>query len=165
MLRVLIVDDEQNASGGLARLVRRWGHEVRTAGDVPAALRVAAVQRPDVVLLNFDLPGLNGCRAARRLRRDMANKACLLIAVTGWADGNRRQHCVEAGIDLLLVAPVPPAVVETLLLLECVHVNRSRTASGLERSTASDSLASSDRLLQVRPVAEVRALRGGRERQ
>jgi DNA-binding response OmpR family regulator len=112
--------------------VRRWGHATRTARDAPAALRAAAVQRPDVVVLNFDLPGLNGCRAARQLRRDMANKACLLIAVTAWADGSRRQHGIEAGIDLLLVRPVPPAILETLLLLECVHVNRPRPASGSE---------------------------------
>lgn len=125
VLRVLVVDDEQDTTDGLARLVRRWGHADRIAYDGPAALRVAVDQNPDVVLLDIEMPHMDGCQVARQLRLELPESKCLIIAVTGRADDEHRQRCIEAGIDLVLIKPVDPAVVETLL--ECERVSQSRT--------------------------------------
>ena len=67
--RILVVDDNVDAADGLGRLLSRlWGQEVRVAYDGPAALEVARSFRPEVVLLDIGLPGMDGCEVARRLR-------------------------------------------------------------------------------------------------
>jgi CheY-like chemotaxis protein len=117
-LRVLVADDQRDATDGFARLVRCWGHEVRWAYDAAAALEVAAAQLPDVVFLDIGMPRLNGCGLAEQLRQGALHKNCLLIAVTGHADEPRRKLCAEAGIDLVLIKPVDCEIIELLLALE-----------------------------------------------
>lgn len=133
VLQVMVVDDEQHTADTLTGLVRRWGHAARLAYDGLAALRVAAAQDPDVVVLDLEMPFMDGCQVARHLRLDFPNKECLIIAVMEQADDVRRQQCIEAGIDLVLIKPIDPGVVETLLLLEAELVNRSRTDNGLAK--------------------------------
>jgi CheY-like chemotaxis protein len=134
-LRVLVVDDDQDAADALDRLVRRWGHAARLAYDGRTGLKVAAAQHPDVVLLAMEMRLLEGCQVARQLRRDFPRKECFIIAVTEFGDDQRRRQYSEAGIDLVLIKPVDPSVLETLLMLECVRMNRSQTDStaGLAR--------------------------------
>ena len=69
---MLVVDDNVDSAEMLAMLLKKSGHEVRTAYTGPAALEVAAAYRPDVVLLDIGLPGLNGFEVARRLRQQPA---------------------------------------------------------------------------------------------
>jgi CheY-like chemotaxis protein len=127
LLRVLIVDAEQNSADALVGLVRRWGYAARVARDGHAALRMAAIQHPDVVLLDIELLDVNGCQVSSHLRFDFPRNDFIIIAFTERADDERRQHCIEAGIDLLLTKPIDLEVVETLLLLECLHVYQSQT--------------------------------------
>lgn len=124
-LRVLLIGDEPIAIDEFVSLVHRWGHEARAAYDGPTALREAAAQRPDVVLLKMEMSFSNQCQVARQLRSYFPNHNCFIIALTARATADRRQQCQAAGIDLLLIRPVDPAVVETLLMLESVLVNRS----------------------------------------
>ena len=85
---------------------------------------------PDVVLLDMETPLMDGCQVAKHLRSDYLSEDCLIIAFAEWVDDASRKPCLEAGIDLLLSKPVDRDVVETLLMLECVRVNRRR-ARGL----------------------------------
>jgi CheY-like chemotaxis protein len=126
-LRVLIIDDDQDTTDGLVRLVRCWGHAVLGAYDGAAGLRIAAAQHPDVVLVDLAMPLMDGCQAARQLKRDFHAHSCFIIGVTGWTDFASRQQCTDAGIDLVLMKPADPFVLETLLMLECARVNRSQT--------------------------------------
>ncbi len=67
--RILVVDDNVDAANVLGRLLARlWGQDVRVAYDGPSALEVARSFRPEVVLLDIGLPGMDGCEVARRLR-------------------------------------------------------------------------------------------------
>lgn len=127
-LRVLVADDQRDATDGLARLVRCWGYEVRWAYDAAAALEVAAAQLPDVVLLDIGMPLLDGCGLAKQLRLDPHHKNCLLLAVTGHADEQRRQQCAEDGIDLVLIKPVDCEIIETLLTLESQRLGLPKPA-------------------------------------
>jgi CheY-like chemotaxis protein len=139
LLRVLVVAAEQDAADALTGSVRRWGYAARVARDGHAALRVAAIQHPDVVLLDIERLLINGCQVARHLRFDFPRKDIFMIAMTESADDERHQQCVEAGMDLLLIKPIDLEVVETLLLLECARVNQSQfdnTASDLGVGTA-----------------------------
>ena len=127
-LRVLVADDQRDATDGLARLVRCWGYEVRWAYDAATALEVAAAQLPDVVLLDIGMPRLNGCGLAEQLRLDVRHENCLLIAVTSHANEQRRQQCALAGIDLVLIKPVDCEIIELLLTLESQHLGLPQPA-------------------------------------
>jgi len=124
-LRVLFVDDDHDTTDGLANLVRRWGHAVRGAYDGAAGLKIAAAQHPDVVLLDIAMPFMDGYQVARQLKLDFHKHDCFIIGITGETGFQRRQQCIDAGIDLVLTKPVDPSVIETLLMLECERVNRS----------------------------------------
>lgn len=126
VLRVLIYDENPDTADEMARQVRRWGHTAMWASNTPTAIHMASARHPDVVLLNSETSLSEGCRVARRLRRSFEKKASLLIAFTERADDDSRQQYEAAGIDVLFVRPVETTVVETLLLLECVNVNRHR---------------------------------------
>jgi CheY-like chemotaxis protein len=89
---------------------------------------VAAGQHPDVVILDIAMSLMDGCQVARQLRLDFVKKDCFIIAVTGNADEECRLQCREAGIDVVLIKPVQPAILETLLMLECARMNRSEAA-------------------------------------
>ena len=133
VLRVLVVAAEQGSANALLRQVRYAGHGAHAAPDGLAALRVAAAWHPDVVLLDLETPLMDGCQVAKHLRSDYLSEDCLIIAFAQCVDDARREPCHEAGIDLLLTKPVDRDVVETLLMLECVRVNRRR-ARGLAPS-------------------------------
>ena len=134
VLRVLVVAAEQSSANAFLRQVRYAGHGAHAAPDGLAALRVAAAWHPDVVLLDLETPLMDGCQVAKHLRSDYLSEDCLIIAFAQCVDDARREPCLEAGIDLLLSMPVDRDVVETLLMLECVRVNRRR----VRRLTLSD---------------------------
>jgi PAS domain S-box-containing protein len=103
---VLVVDDYLDSAEILAKLLRLSGHEVRTAHTGPDAIDAATASRPDVVLLDIGLPGLNGYEVARRLRQDARLKGIWLVAMTGYGNDADRQLALEAGFDRYVVKPV-----------------------------------------------------------
>jgi PAS domain S-box-containing protein len=113
--RILVVDDNEDAANSLALLLRMKGHDVRTAYDGIGAVDVAALYRPDVILLDVGLPRLNGFDAARRIRESDHGKDIFLIALTGWGHAEDRRRSKEAGFDHHLVKPADPHVLESVL--------------------------------------------------
>jgi PAS domain S-box-containing protein len=104
-LRVLVVDDNVDTVTTLAMLVQESGHDVRTAYDGPAVLEAALDYRPDVVLLDIGLPGLNGFEVARQIRQQPALRDAVLVALTGYGREADRRRSQEAGFDHHLVKP------------------------------------------------------------
>src|SRR5690348_1665389 len=82
-LRVLVVDDCPDTTASMAILLQLWGHDVRVAHDGPAALGLADGYRPDVVLLDVGLPGMDGYRVARELRANPRLPRPFLVSLTG----------------------------------------------------------------------------------
>jgi CheY-like chemotaxis protein len=101
-----VVDDNVDSANILATLLRRSGHDVRTAYTGPTALEAAAADPPDVVLLDIGLPGLSGYEVAERLRQDPKLNGIRLVAMTGYGDEAHRRLAREAGFDRHLVKPV-----------------------------------------------------------
>lgn len=91
------------------------GHSVQYAINGYAALEIARKFRPDVVLLDLGLPGLDGFEVCRRLRIDAELRNVKVIVITGYAGDEYRQHAEAAGCDLHLVKPVPAKTLEELL--------------------------------------------------
>jgi signal transduction histidine kinase/CheY-like chemotaxis protein len=116
-LRVLVVDDNVSSAQSLAKVLKLDGHDVQVAHDGQAALESVRQLRPEVVLMDIGLPGMDGYEVARRLREDadLAAGIVLLAAVTGYAEDDARRRSREAGFDHHLVKPVDPDGVLALL--------------------------------------------------
>jgi two-component system CheB/CheR fusion protein len=113
--RVLVVDDNVDGALTLALLLELRGNRVSTAFDGPAGLELARAERPDAVILDIGLPGLDGYEVARRLRQGPETARAMLIAVTGYGQEQDRRQALEAGFDYHLVKPVDPELLAGLL--------------------------------------------------
>jgi CheY-like chemotaxis protein len=118
MLRVLVVDDNQDAADSLCMLLNLWKHDSRGAYDGPSALEMASARQPDVLLLDLSMPQMDGCQVAKQLRRQARFKSTLLIAITGWTDRAHHRLCDEAGMDHYLFKPIDLSSLKTILLRE-----------------------------------------------
>jgi CheY-like chemotaxis protein len=106
VLRVLVVDDNVPAASILEMLVLSSGHLVRMAHTGPTALAAALAYRPDVMLLDIGLPGLDGFEVAKRIRQEPLLRDIMLVALTGYGEESDRLRSQEAGFDHHLVKPV-----------------------------------------------------------
>jgi len=113
--RILVVDDNRDAAESLGSLLELLGADVRVAYDGSEALRVAAAQKPNVVLLDIGMPGMDGYEVARRLRRQRELRNIMLIALTGWGQDEDRGRSREAGFDYHLTKPADMSVLQSLL--------------------------------------------------
>jgi CheY-like chemotaxis protein len=114
-LRVLIVDDNQDAADSLAVLCRLWGHTVRVAYDGAMALAVAEPFEPQVILLDIRMPGMHGLEVARRLRWNPKFARALVYATS--ADDPHDSQLQEwmQKFDGYLLKPYNLAELESLL--------------------------------------------------
>ncbi len=104
--RILVVDDNVDAAETLDLLLKSLGHETCVVHDGVQAVTMTDVFRPDVVLLDLGMPGIDGYETARRLRALKNEPPLRIIAVTGWGQDVDRKKAREAGFDLHLVKPV-----------------------------------------------------------
>lgn len=106
-VRVLVVEDNVDSADTLSMLLRLYGHEVQLARTGETALEIAAASRPDIVLMDIGLPGMDGYQVAKRLRERPEFKDVVMCALTGYtpsdADRERQQ---ERGFNHYFVKPV-----------------------------------------------------------
>ena len=114
-LRILIVEDHADTADSTAMLLRLAGHDVRIANSGEDAVQMAPDYKPDVVLLDIGLPGLNGLEVAEALREQSTSRRPFLIAVTGFDGDGDRERSSEAGIDLHLTKPLDNEQLEKIL--------------------------------------------------
>ncbi|HVK18459.1 MAG TPA: response regulator [Fimbriiglobus sp.] len=105
-LRVLCVDDYHDSADSMAMLLEMLGCEVEVSYGGAAALALADVFRPDVCLLDINMPGMDGCELARQLRQHLAGRRLLLVAMTALGSESHRGLTADAGFDLHLTKPV-----------------------------------------------------------
>ena len=125
--RVVIADDNADAVSTLAQLLRLQGHEVWTASDGIEAVEQASARRPDAIVLDIGMPGLDGIEAARRIRALPGGEQPLIVALTGWGQPADREKTRAAGFDCHLVKPADPN--EVLALIERGHESRDAPLS------------------------------------
>ncbi len=114
-LRVLVVDDNVDATESLAMLLRHSGYDVRTAYEGPTALEAVLVYRPDAVLLDIGLPGLDGYEVAMLIRQQPLGNDIVLIAMTGYGQESDRRRSHDSGFNHHLVKPTDFAKVQQVL--------------------------------------------------
>ena len=111
---VLIVEDNCDQAQTLRLFLSMRGHRLEVADNGRAAVEIARRLRPEFVLLDIGLPGLDGFEVARQLRREHGD-AMRIIAITAYGNDNDRRQSEEAGCDLHLVKPADPRFIESLL--------------------------------------------------
>jgi CheY-like chemotaxis protein len=112
---VLIADDHEESRIITRMMLECVGHRVYEASNGLEALDLAFSVRPSAAILDIVMPGLDGWRAARRLRTDPRTSSMVLMAVTALAGATDRSRSLAAGFDTVLIKPVRPlAMVETL---------------------------------------------------
>jgi CheY-like chemotaxis protein len=129
--RILVVDDNADAADSIALLLQAAGHDAEVAYSSEAALEAAVGSRPDVVLLDIGLPGMDGYEVARRLRAQPELENLRLIALTGYGHDSDRMRSREAGFDHHLVKPVEfDSLTRLLASLLPTHASESRGRAG-----------------------------------
>ena len=113
--RILVVDDNEDSATSMAILLGFSGNETAMAFSGPEALTQVESFRPDAVLLDIGLPGMDGYEVCRSIRSLQYGSDIKIIAVTGWGQDSDRQQTHQAGFDAHLVKPVDyNKVLETL---------------------------------------------------
>ena len=103
--RILIVDDSRDGGESMTVLLRVLGAEVELVHSGRAALEAVGAFKPDVVLLDIGMPGMDGYEVARRIRANSDHRGVMLIALTGWGQEEDRQRSAAAGFNHHLVKP------------------------------------------------------------
>ena len=126
--RVLVVDDNVDAAQTLAAYLRLEGHRVESAVDGEAALRIAAVLRPDVAFIDLNMPRMDGAEVARRLRVTPWGRNARLVALTGMGQPGDLARTREAGFDEHLTKPA-----------DLSHVSRLAASTAPQRAAVHPS--------------------------
>jgi len=100
------VDDNEDSARSMEMLQRRRNYETRTAFTGPDAVTAAAEFKPEVVLLDLGLPGMDGFEVARRLRAMPALAGAFIVAMSGYGSDEDRVEARDAGFDEYLIKPL-----------------------------------------------------------
>ena len=113
--RVLLVEDNLDSVHTLAYLVRTMGHTVEYAINGYVALDVAKRFRPEIVLLDIGLPGIDGFEVCRQIKKEPSLQTCRVIALTAFSQEDYRKRALGVGCELYIVKPIDVKVLEELL--------------------------------------------------
>jgi two-component system, chemotaxis family, CheB/CheR fusion protein len=114
-IRVLVVEDNHDSAESLRMLLVTQGYEVTIAYSGTEGVELAQRARPDVVVCDIGLPGMDGYAVAKAIRRDPATAGTRLIAVTGYGQDDDEARAMESGFDTHLVKPADPERLLSLL--------------------------------------------------
>lgn len=104
--KILVVDDNRDSALSMAEMLMLLGHEVAAAHDGVSAIDVAEAFRPEVVLMDVGMPGMNGFDATRAIRSRAWGRGVTIVALTGWGQESDRAESERAGCDGHLVKPI-----------------------------------------------------------
>lgn len=107
--RILLVDDYPDALETWGLYLRTCGFEVVTAVNGNEAVDAAISLKPDLIVMDLELPGISGFEAARRLRNMPETASIPLIAATGYSHKSQLAEAQQAGFDVILVKPCDPS--------------------------------------------------------
>lgn len=113
--RILCIEDNDSNMRLVSRIVEGERHEFLTAADGATALAMARSERPDLILLDINIPGINGLDLARQLKGDAALAAIPVIATTANVLLGDRERCLEAGCDEYLPKPLDVRELQSML--------------------------------------------------
>ena len=125
--RVLIVDDNHDAADSLGALLKLLGADVHVVYGGAEALEAVETYKPDAVILDIGMPGMDGHDVAEHIRARPELEDVTLIALTGWGQEADRRRAKEAGFDYHLIKPADVSALQALLM-SLPHGGGSRRA-------------------------------------
>lgn len=135
--RILVVDDNETNRVLLQEMLELDGHRVVLATDGPGALARVAEEEPDLLLLDVNMPGMDGLEVCRRLRSDPVTASLPIILVTALADRSHRLNGIKAGANDYLTKPIDRADlllrVHNALQMRRLHRDLARQYGQLQR--------------------------------
>ncbi len=106
MAKILLVEDNEMNRDMLSRRLQRRGHEIVVAVDGEQGVAMAKSEKPELILMDMSLPGIDGWEATRQLKADAGMRATPVIALTAHAMAGDREKCLAAGCDDFDTKPV-----------------------------------------------------------
>jgi len=106
--RIMVVEDHEDNRQILRDLLGSVGYEVIEAWDGETALSMVAAQQPDLILMDIQLPGIDGYEVTRRIKADAQQRVIPIIAVTSYALSGDDEKAREAGCDAYVTKPFSP---------------------------------------------------------
>ena len=108
-LQILLIEDNVQNRYLLRYLLERHGHQIQEASDGAAGLQLAQSVCPDLILLDIQLPGMDGYQVAEALRQAPATRQTVIIAVTSYAMAGDREKAMDSGCNGYIEKPIDPA--------------------------------------------------------
>ncbi|GAB1596897.1 hybrid sensor histidine kinase/response regulator [Lysobacter claricitrinus] len=133
--RVLVVDDNIDAAESMGMVLELLGIEHRVVFDGPSAVDAVTAFRPDVVLLDIGMPGMDGCEVAQQIRSQREYDDVQLVALTGWSQAQDRERTRAAGFDHHLSKPVDIGALQALLDTAPAAVMQATRTGALQASS------------------------------
>jgi DNA-binding response OmpR family regulator len=127
-MRILVVDDDESVRGLVRDVLEVEGHEVELAADGFSALRRLAACRPDAVVLDVMMPGMDGYAVLSRIRSSEVDGDLPVIMLTAAADDTHAWQAWSGGVDYFLAKPFEPT--ELLHFLDGLTVDEDSTVAG-----------------------------------
>lgn len=106
--RILVVDDLADMCTLLGLTLRRNGWEVLEARNGEEAVTIARIEQPDLILMDYDMPKLNGLDACRLITRDAVTAHIPVVIYTGYSAVHVREEAIGAGATSFLLKPITP---------------------------------------------------------
>ena len=104
--RILIVDDNATNLKLVAYLMKAHGYDVDSALDAEGAIEAIGRRRPEVILMDIQLPGIDGLELTRRLKADPVTRDIIIIAVTAYAMKGDQDKALAVGCDDYITKPI-----------------------------------------------------------
>lgn len=105
-MHVLVVEDEPTDSKLVHLIMTSAGHEVKEVDAAEKAYELIKKDKPDVIVLDLVLPGMDGLALARRLKQDSSMRQIPIVAITAYPDRFSYDDAIKAGCDAYLVKPI-----------------------------------------------------------
>ena len=106
--RILVVEDQEDNRTIVRDLLTNAGYEVIEATTGIEGVEMAKAERPDLILMDIQLPGIDGYEASRQIKADASNQNTPIIAVTSYALSGDENKAIEAGCDAYFAKPFSP---------------------------------------------------------
>ena len=105
-LTILVVEDYEDTSLAMRLALEDHGYRILEAADGVRAVEMAERERPDIILMDLQLPGLDGVEATRRIRQHPELRDKIIVAVTAHNDQDHRARALDAGCNAFVTKPI-----------------------------------------------------------
>jgi len=105
-MKILVVEDHPSDLKLMGAVLRMSGHIVGEHGSAEGVMEAIVADKPDIILLDLNLPGMDGLALARLLKAKADTRSIPIVAVTAYPDRYRREELIAAGCEVCIVKPI-----------------------------------------------------------